>query len=319
VVAANSLTRTGTRARHIFIVLALFISGCSFASTVLTPAPASEAPSLPAASPADPISAPDILAFLRNAQYQLGASDIPRTVQLIDGKYEEGAPGDAVHLTVTATDFAAAGDLNNDGKNEIAGLFAENNGGTGTFVFLAVFTESNGAWRFQTSIMVDDRPALNALSIENGEIFLDAIIHGAADPFCCPTLKTHRHYRLLDNGQLKMVDYNTFTPDGRPRAITINSPANGAQVQGSVQIRGGVAVAPFENTLVYRIFDAGGVEIAAGPINIAANEAGGLGTFDTIIALANILSGTVIRIEVQDLSAEDGSLLAMDSVELVVK
>jgi hypothetical protein len=32
-----------------------------------------------------------------------------------------------------------------------------------------------------------------------------------------------------------------------------------------------------------------------------------------------VLSGAVIRLEVQDISAADGSLLAMDSVELVVK
>ena len=46
---------------------------------------------------------------------------------------------------------------------------------------------------------------------------------------------------------------------------------------------------------------------------------GAAGTFDTTIPLGNILSNTVIRIEVQDISAADGSLLAMDSVELVVK
>jgi hypothetical protein len=35
--------------------------------------------------------------------------------------------------------------------------------------------------------------------------------------------------------------------------------------------------------------------------------------------LGNILSGAVIKLEVQDVSAADGSLFAMDSVELVVK
>ena len=46
---------------------------------------------------------------------------------------------------------------------------------------------------------------------------------------------------------------------------------------------------------------------------------GGAGTFDATISLGNILSNTVVFLEVQDVSAADGTLLAMDSVELVVK
>ena len=38
-----------------------------------------------------------------------------------------------------------------------------------------------------------------------------------------------------------------------------------------------------------------------------------------MISLGNALSNAVIILEVQDVSAENGGLLAMDSVELVVK
>jgi hypothetical protein len=46
---------------------------------------------------------------------------------------------------------------------------------------------------------------------------------------------------------------------------------------------------------------------------------GAPGTFDSVIDLSAIPAGTVIRIELQDLSMADGHMLAMDSVELVVK
>jgi hypothetical protein len=118
---------------------------------------------------------------------------------------------------------------------------------------------------------------------------------------------------------LDLTDFTTFTPDGRPRTITIESPANGEEVFTSVPIKGDVSIAPFENNLVYRIFDTSGIELAAGPITVAASDPGAPGTFDAMIPLGNILSGSTIRIEVQDLSAADGSLLGMDSVELVVK
>ena len=127
-----------------------------------------------------------------------------------------------------------------------------------------------------------------------------------------------RHYRWVDN-QLDRTDFTTFTPAGDPRTITIESPAHGTEIFTSVPIKGNVAIAPFENNLVYRIFDISGIELSAGAIAVSAPEPGAPGTFDVIIPLGDILSGAIIQIEVQDLSAADGSLLAMDSVELVVK
>jgi hypothetical protein len=242
-----------------------------------------------------------------------------RVVQLSNGRYEQGSPDGTDYVSVTVTDFIAAGDLNGDGGNEVAALVAEHYGGSGVFMFLAVYADMGGTLRFQTSAFVDDRPLLDALAIENGEIFLDATTHGSDDPFCCPTLRNIRHYRLAADEQLRMVDYATFTPDGRLRLITIESPAAGTEVSGAFQIRGRVDIAPFENNLVYRIFSLGNVELGLGSITVSAEEMGGPGTFDSIISLGTILSGTTVRVEVQDINAADGSLFAMDSVELVVK
>jgi hypothetical protein len=267
---------------------------------------------------ASPTEAPDYVAEIRNAQYQLGLPDSLQIVQLMDGTFEQNTPGSADFISVFVTDFIARGDLNGDEQDEVAVLVSENYGGTGTFVFLVVYSYVDGMPIFQTSKLVDDRPQLNALSIEADEIFLEAITHGFEDPMCCPTLKTTRHFRFID-GQLDMTDYTTFTPDGRPRTITITSPAPGTIVYSSVQIRGEVAIAPFENNLVYRIYDVGGVELSSGAINVSSPDLGAPGTFDTVIPIGTVLSGAVIRIEVQDISAADGSLFAMDSVELVVQ
>ena len=306
----------------LIFLLGVFLIGCRPATPPptqsdlpqTTPGPVFEATSAPATSTALPEEAQKIL----NAQYQLGATDALQVVQLTDGKFEQGTPGGTDSISVAVSDFIAVGDLNADGTDEVAALVSENYGGTGVFVFLAVYANENGRLTFQNSTMVDDRPQLKTLSIESGEIFLDTIIHGPDEPMCCPTLRTTRHYRWVDN-QLDMTDYATFTPDGKPRTITIESPANGTQVFTSVPIKGKVAIAPFENNLAYRIYDVSGIELTAGPISVSAPDPGAAGTFDALIPLGNILSGALIRIEVQDLSAADGSLLAMDSVELVVK
>ncbi len=295
--------------------LCLLLTACrSFASPSPTPAPAFEPTSLPDT----PTPAPDYVTRLMNAEYQLGLTDALRVVQLTDGKFEQGAPGGVDYISASLTGFAARGDLDGDDRNEYAALVSENYGGTGVFVFLVVFDDVDGKPTFRTSALVDDRPLLNDLSIAGGQIFLDAAIHKSDDPMCCPTLRTTRHYRLIHN-QLKMTDYVTFTPDGRPRAIAIESPADGTEVFKSVPIRGSVTIAPFENNLIYGIYDAGGILLSEGHITVDAPDHGAPGAFEQTILLGNFLSGTVIRIRVQDFNQEDGSLFAMDSVELVVK
>jgi len=297
------------------LFLIVVLAACrSFAPDSPTPDSTIEPTSLPET----PTPAPDYVTRLRNAKYQLGFVDALRIVQLTDGKFEQGTPGGEDYVSVTVTDFLAHGELNSDGFEEYVALIAENYGGSGVFVFLVVFSDMNGELVYQTSSFVGDRPQLNVLSIKSREVLVDATIQGADDPMCCPTLDTARHYRLVNN-QLEMTDYVTFTPDGRPRTINIKSPVNGTEVFRSVSISGTVEIAPFENNLVYRIYDVGNVELALGSITVSAPEPGASGTFDQTILLGNVLSGAAIRIEVQDVSAKDGSLLAMDSVELVVK
>lgn len=304
------------------ILLLILLIGCRPATPPPVSANETQTAAVPASEsvplPTTPTGVPAEAAEIRNAEYQLGASDTLQVVQLTDGRFEQGAPGTGDFISALVTDFIAVGDLDADGANEIAALVSENYGGTGVFVFLAVYSNVDGTWTFETSNMVDDRPQLRALSIANHEVFLDAVIHGTDEPMCCPTLRTTRHYRFVDH-LLDMTDYTTFTPDGRPRIITIESPADGSDAFTSIPIKGKVAIAPFENNLVYRIYDVSGIELSAGALMVSAADPGGPGTFDAVIPLGTILSGAIIRVEVQDLSAADGSLLAMDSVELVVK
>jgi len=293
----------------------LVLTSCrSFASDAPTPDSASTSISLPeTATPA-----PDYVTRVRNAKYQLGFVDSLRVVQLTDGKFEQGTLGGEDYVSVTVTDLIAHGDLNGDGSDEYAAVIAENYSGSGVFTFLAVFEDVKGELVFRTSSYIGDRPQLNELSIKNQKIFLDAVVQKPDDPMCCPTLHTTRHYRLVNN-YLTMTDYVTFTPDGQPRMISIESPAAGTEVFSTVPIKGSVTVAPFENNLVYHIYDTGGVDLAIGSITVDAPDLGGPGTFDQTIMLGNVLSGTVIRIQLQDVNAQDGSLISMDSIELVVK
>ncbi len=303
-----------------FLLLTLVISSCGplkTASDVPTAAPVLESPPAPTAPPTSiPVLTAD---QIRNSPYQINARDDHPVVKLSNGQYQQGTdPFSPDYATVFVSDFIAFGALNADGINEAAVVTYENFGGTGNFAILALYRNENGAPVFVTSTLIDDRAKINALEIEDKEIVLDAIVHGSEDPGCCPALPTTRRYALM-GGQLHLMNLSTATPNGEKRQVHIATPADGAEVTGSVQITGDVTIAPFESSLDTRIYDSAGNELYVGAIQVAAPALGGPGTFDTIIDLSEIPSGTTVFVELQDISAADGSLLAMDSVQLVVK
>jgi hypothetical protein len=216
------------------------------------------------------------------------------------------------------TDFIVRGDLNGDGENEAVAVVAENYGGSGTFVFLAVYQYVNDQAVFLTSVFLDDRPLINSLAVEDAQIFVDALVHNADDPMCCPTLPTTRHY-LLNGINLILTDFTTRTPAGELRQITIEAPVDSAQVSGIIRLLGNITIAPFENNLVYRVFDLGGVELSAGSIPVEAAGPGAPGEFEKAVDLGDLLTNTTVRIAVEDGSAADDSVLAMDSIFLQVR
>jgi hypothetical protein len=299
-----------------FLILTLATLACGLASPATdapAPVPAQDTASAPAAAPGLTVDQ------LKNAQYQIGVRDDHAVVQLTDGKYQQGTDATTLDFAYIAlTDFVAIGDLTGDGVDEIAAMFLENFGGTGNFGLLAIYTNVNGLPVFLTSVLIDDRPMVNSVSIDNGEVFVDAIVHGFDDGGCCPTLPTTRRYALVNN-QLRFTNYTTTAPTGAQRIIEITTPANGTEVSGSVQVSGNVSIAPFENNLTYFIYDESGNQYAAGPVAVAAPDLGAPGTFDETFTLEGISAGTTIYLEIQDISAADGSWFAMDAVRLLVK
>src|SRR5690554_4651957 len=100
----------------LIVWLLLFLIGCRPATPPPEIAEATQNAPGPVAEPTEPAAVPttepDQVAELRNASYQLGASDGLQVVQLKDGSYEEGTPGGEDYLSVTLTDFVAVDDLN---------------------------------------------------------------------------------------------------------------------------------------------------------------------------------------------------------------
>ena len=294
------------------LMQALLLAGCTALGTAIPP-PAAPTVTQPAAT-----SAELTLEQLKNTKYELQSNATPRSVALTDGGFTSPDPAAPDYVRAGLLDNAAFTDLDGDGNPDAAVLLAEDYGGSGDFVSLIAMLNRDGAPEQGPSAYIDDRPQINSLSAENGVITLDVLVHGPGDPMCCAAQRKVMTFSLTQAG-LTAQTVTSFTPDGKERSITIESPVDGAEVSGSAQVTGSFTISPFENTLAYRVYDAAGTEVAAGPITVSAAEMGGPGTFDATIDLSAIAAGTPIRIAIQDISAADGSIMAMDSVNAEVK
>jgi hypothetical protein len=315
---------TSSRIQSLFFILLLASLACNLPIGVSPTAGAPAAGTRPAisrtprvdtAAAPRPTVAPLTAEMLRNGTYELPESK--ETVTLSDGVYDRAESMEDI-LHVTLMDPIAFGDLNGDGAEDAAFVLSENLGGTGFFMSVVAVLNQGGVPLQSASRFLDDRAQLNGMAIVGGKIVVDAVIHSFQDPMCCPNYPVVETLRLI-GGNLILIRFTSHTPGGEERAITITGPAEGSSASGSVQLTGAVSVSPFENTLAYKIIGPAGAELGGGSFLVESDGMGGPGTFNVPISLAGIPAGTAVRLEISDLSAADGSLIAMDSVGLRVE
>ena len=97
--------------------------------------------------------------------------------------------------------------------------------------------------------------------------------------------------------------------------IVLETPASGAIVGTSVEVRGWISTVPFENNLTYRVYSEGGSVIDRGWIMVEG-DLGERGTFAKSITLASAQAAGPVRIEVRDVSEADGSLFTSTTVQV---
>lgn len=311
------------------LVLALASFACSVNITdTPAPQPATEtAPNAVLPTPVPPTLPPAAAALtleqLKNAEVQItGVSDTnkTRTIKLTDGKFQSASDISAPdYVSVGMSDQVAFGDLNGDGAPDAAIIIGENYGGSGDFVSVVAMLNQNGQPVFASAAGIGDRPKVNSLAIQDGEIIADTVIQGPNDPACCPTQPSKRSYRLWSN-KLVLTRIVSKIPDGTERIIKIDAPAPGSEVSGPFTVSGSVTIAPFENTLAYSVFLEGTPDpVEQSSFIVSAADMGGPGTFELPLDFTTAGIHGNIRIEISDLSAADGSELALATLFVTVK
>jgi len=158
----------------------------------------------------------------------------------------------------------------------------------------------------ETEIVSDDGSAATLLDVKRGMNIRATGHPGGPD--------------ALIAARLLLVGSGTPEPTGEPvtapQEIRLDSPLEGEIVASPVEVRGSVSVVPFEATLIARVYDTQGDVVGEAPFMVDG-ELGGPGTFTALISY-EAPSGGPGRVEVVDISARDGSVIASVTVGVVL-
>jgi heat shock protein HslJ len=124
--------------------------------------------------------------ILENLEYKTSMTS-SGTAQFQDGEYhEQVAEGSASETFISLTDHVAYGKLDNDLK-AAAVILTATTGGSGTFYELALVQVQDGEPVNVATTFLGDRVKILSLKIQDGQIIVEMVAHGADDPMCCPT------------------------------------------------------------------------------------------------------------------------------------
>lgn len=130
-----------------------------------------------------------------------------QAITLAGGRYEgqPAAPDGASRPTAVLWEptFHTA-DLDGVIGSEALALLSSNAGGSGEFVYLAVFGMRDGAFANLATVPVGDRVRLQSLWIERGKVIMDVIEPGPDDAACCPTQVARKTFGY-DGGTFKQA------------------------------------------------------------------------------------------------------------------
>jgi len=130
-----------------------------------------------------------------------------QAITLAGGKYEGQPiePGAASVPTAALWEptFNTA-DVDGVVGSEAVAMLSSNSGGSGEFVYLAVFGMRDGSFANLATVPVGDRVRLQNLWLERGKVVMDVIEAGPDDPACCPTQVTRKTFGM-DGGAFKQL------------------------------------------------------------------------------------------------------------------
>ena len=134
----------------------------------------------------------------QNVRYTIGG----QPVQLVDGvAVDEGAPGSASKVVTRYFGNVLHKDLNDDGREDVAGLLTQDRGGSGTFFYVVAALQTDAGYVGSHGLLLGDRIAPQAItSGPSRSILVSYAEHAPAEAMAAPPSRA-RQLQLLLNPQ----------------------------------------------------------------------------------------------------------------------
>jgi hypothetical protein len=139
----------------------------------------------------------------RNATYQVEG----QPVTLLNGVSEvESAPGSATKVITRYFGNEAFGDLNGDGKQDVAFLITQEGGGSGTFFYVVAALATDQDYQGTNAVLLGDRIAPQTTIIENGTIVVNYADRNPGESFTVqPSVGVSKYLKVVE-GKLVEVE-----------------------------------------------------------------------------------------------------------------
>lgn len=125
-----------------------------------------------------------------------------QSVTLSNGRSEtSAAPGSALLEETVLMDKFAYGDLNADDKEDTALLLVQSGGGSGTFIYVAVYVSGPVNYKGTNAIFLGDRIAPQSISINQGAVTVTYLDRKPDEPLSAePTVSESKQF-VYRNGE----------------------------------------------------------------------------------------------------------------------
>ena len=181
------------------MMICLILAGCTSTNTSNDQPALTEASTGSVATPPTqvPKEAASIMQALPNAEYPIEITSTGKA-QLKDGVFEESvAPDSATKTKVRLGEVRSLGDVNGDGVEDAVVTLVADPGGSGTFTYLALVINDNGAAKPIASVLLGDRIIVKSLAIQSGEVLVTMLTRRPDEPMSTePTLEVTRRFKL---------------------------------------------------------------------------------------------------------------------------
>ena len=154
------------------------------------------------APPSEQVSAATPNDAPRNTEYSFGG----RPVRLVDGFAEEpAAPGSAAMIVTRYVGNEARGDLNADGREDVALILTQQQGGSGTFYYAVAALGAERGLIGSHAVLLGDRITPRSTAVQsNGTIVIEYLDRAPGEGFATPPSVAKTIHLKLDPATLQL-------------------------------------------------------------------------------------------------------------------